>query len=211
MALWTLFTGGLYLEVIYIAFLYLDFKVVFVDRWSLFNVVFYTGWPVIEWYILIWEKTFLGNKESIRIFNGCGVRIENSVTRVTVQHHEACQVMPNSSPEWRNFQFTPNNHYGFFFLHTFPSTMHVAFKLQYSLFYQFYAKITVFFIKNVRIGSYLRRWCQNRSCDIKKWCHDITKTTWHHARESSYTPSCKMPRSGSWKFRSGMQERLIFN
>ena len=34
----------------------------------------------------------------IRIFNGCEVLIENSVTRVTVRHHEACRVMPNSYP-----------------------------------------------------------------------------------------------------------------
>ena len=33
-------------------------------------------------------------------------------------HHKACWVMPNSYPEWRNFQFAPNNHYWFFFLHT---------------------------------------------------------------------------------------------
>ena len=37
-------------------------------------------------------------KKIIRIFNGCEVLIENSVTRVTVRHHEACQVMPNSYP-----------------------------------------------------------------------------------------------------------------
>ena len=35
---------------------------------------------------------------AIRIFNGCEVLIENSVTRVTFRHHEACQVMPNSYP-----------------------------------------------------------------------------------------------------------------
>ena len=52
----------------------------------------------------------------IRMFNGCELRIENSVTTVTVQHREACRVMPNSYPERRVFQFTPNNHYGFFFL-----------------------------------------------------------------------------------------------
>ena len=46
-------------------------------------------------------------------------------------------------PEWRNFQFAPHNHYGFFFLHTLPST--IAFRLEYVLFYQFYAKITTFF------------------------------------------------------------------
>ena len=63
----------------------------------------------------------------IRFFNDCELRIENSVTTVTVQHREACRVMPNSYPEWRNFQFSPNNHYGFFFLHTLPST--IAFRL----------------------------------------------------------------------------------
>ena len=52
----------------------------------------------------------------IRIFNGCELRIENSVTTVTVQHREVCRVMPNSYPEWRDFQFAPNNHNGFFFL-----------------------------------------------------------------------------------------------
>ena len=36
--------------------------------------------------------------KNIRIFNGCEVLIENSVTRVTVRHHEACLVMPNSYP-----------------------------------------------------------------------------------------------------------------
>ena len=35
----------------------------------------------------------------IKIFNGCEVRIENSVTRVTVRHREACRVMPNSYPD----------------------------------------------------------------------------------------------------------------
>ena len=32
----------------------------------------------------------------IRIFNGCELQIENSVTTVTFQHREACRVMPNS-------------------------------------------------------------------------------------------------------------------
>ena len=32
----------------------------------------------------------------IRMFNGCELRIKNSVTTVTVQHREACRVMPNS-------------------------------------------------------------------------------------------------------------------
>ena len=37
----------------------------------------------IKFTIFFWHKT-------IRIFNGCEVRIENSVTRVTVRHHDAC-------------------------------------------------------------------------------------------------------------------------
>ena len=35
---------------------------------------------------------------TIGIFNCCEVPIENSVTRVTVRHHEAWRVMPNSYP-----------------------------------------------------------------------------------------------------------------
>ena len=37
--------------------------------------------------------------EIISIFHGCMVWIEESVTRVTDRHHEACRVMPNSDPE----------------------------------------------------------------------------------------------------------------
>ena len=74
----------------------------------------------------------------IRIFNGYELWIDNSVTTVTVQHRVACRVMPNSYPEWRDFQFAPNNHYGFFFLHTLPST--IAFWLKYVFVYQFYAE-----------------------------------------------------------------------
>ena len=141
----------------------------------------------------------------IRIFNGCEVRIENSVKRVTVRHHEACRVRPNSYPEWRNFQFAPNSHYGFFFLHTFPSTS--AFKLEHALFYRFYAKITVFFIKkcSVRLLSKtltsktfggkwrqkLMLWRQKLMFWRQHWRYDVKKTTWRHERESSYTPSCK--------------------
>ena len=36
--------------------------------------------------------------KNIRIFKGCEVQIENSVTRVTVRQHKACRVMPNSYP-----------------------------------------------------------------------------------------------------------------
>ena len=42
-------------------------------------------------------------KQTIRIFNVCEVLIENSVTRVTVHHHETCLMMLNSYPSDRIF------------------------------------------------------------------------------------------------------------
>ena len=37
--------------------------------------------------------------ETISIFHGCMVWIENSIMRVTDRHHEACRVMPNNDRE----------------------------------------------------------------------------------------------------------------
>ena len=82
-------------------------------------------------------------------FQDGGQMIENSVTRITVRHHEACRVMSNSYPECRNFQFVPNNHYRLFFLHTLPSA--IVSKIGYALFYQFYAEISTFSIKNFSV------------------------------------------------------------
>ena len=77
----------------------------------------------------------------IRILNSCEVLIENFVMRVTVRHHEACRVMLNSYPSDGIF----NLHRRIImdsFLHTLPST--IAFRLEYVLFDQFYAKTTFF-------------------------------------------------------------------
>ena len=41
-------------------------------------------------------------------------------------------MMPNSYPKWENFQCAQNNHYGFFFLQTLPSTFAVTLKIHYS-------------------------------------------------------------------------------
>ena len=41
--------------------------------------------------------------KNVRIFNDCEVLIWNSVIQVTVRHHEACQMMPNSYPNDRIF------------------------------------------------------------------------------------------------------------
>ena len=50
------------------------------------------------------------------IYNGSSVQIENSVTRVTVRHHEACSASlgkpcdAEQLPSWRNIQSAPHNH-----------------------------------------------------------------------------------------------------
>ena len=91
--------------------------------------------------------------------NGCEVRIKKSVTRVTVRHHEACRVMPNSYPEWRNFNSHRTIIIDSFFLYTCPST--IVFKLESALFYQFYAEISIFSIKK----------CSVRLLSTKSWSH----------------------------------------
>ena len=75
----------------------------------------------------------------IRIINGCEVLTENSVTRVTVRS----LVMLNSYPSDGILNLHRRTIMNFFFLHTFPST--ITYRLEYVLFYQFYAKITTFF------------------------------------------------------------------
>ena len=74
-------------------------------------------------FIWIWLRW-----ENVRILNACEVRFENSITRVTVRHHEACREISKSCSDRRNFQFTPID-YGFFFSHVLPLT--IAFKLLY--------------------------------------------------------------------------------
>ena len=96
-------------------------------------------------------------------------------------------------PEWRNIQFAPNNHYGFLFLHTLPST--IAFRLEYVLFYQLYAKITKFFDQGksgtapllyVDVDTFGRNWRENDVKTVKmtsKYTDSCTRVVLH--------PSCK--------------------
>ena len=58
------------------------------------------------------------------------------------------QELPNASdsyPEWQNFQFAPNIHYGFVFLHTL--SLIIALKHLYALFYQYNPEIYTFSVK----------------------------------------------------------------
>ena len=59
------------------------------------------SWNIILLKCLYGEdrETICPNRRIIiRIVNGCEVLTENFVMRVTVWHHEACRVMPNSYP-----------------------------------------------------------------------------------------------------------------
>ena len=108
--------------------------------------------------------------------------------RVTVRHHEACLVIPESSPKWRNFQLALNSHYGFFFLHILP--LPTAFKLKCVLFCKYYANISTFLVKtsSVRLLPWTLTLWRLVEKDVKNlsWCqhwhHDVRKTFWRHAR-----------------------------
>ena len=51
---------------------------------------------------------------TIRIYHECEGRIEKSVTRITIWHHEAYRVMTNGDPEGRIFLSYPHTNNGFF-------------------------------------------------------------------------------------------------
>ena len=90
--------------------------------------------------------------------------------KIPSRGHEACRVMQTSYPEWRNFQFAPNNHYRFVFLHTLPST--IIFKLEYALLHEFYAEISTLSIKKYSVRL-------------------LSTTSWSHARGRLTLPGIK--------------------
>ena len=53
-------------------------------------------------HLFMWEL-------NIQIYHGCEGRIEKSVSRTTVWHHEACCVMTNGDPEGRVFSILPSH------------------------------------------------------------------------------------------------------
>ena len=56
--------------------------------------------------------------QTIRIYHECEGRIEKSIPRIAVWHHEAWRVMTNGDPEGRIFLSYPHTSNGFFFLLT---------------------------------------------------------------------------------------------
>ena len=80
-------------------------------------------------YFKIKKHTQLTVYYIIKIFNGCEVLIEKFRQE---GNFSASRGLPSDAerlPEWRNFLFAAKNIYGFFFLHTLPST--IAFRLEY--------------------------------------------------------------------------------
>ena len=58
------------------------------------------------------------NAQNIRIYHVCEDRIEISVPRIAVRHHEAYRVMTNGDPEENDFLSYPHTNNGFVFLLT---------------------------------------------------------------------------------------------
>ena len=54
----------------------------------------------------------------LKIYHECEGRIEKSVLRIAVRHHEACRKMTNGDSEGQIFISYPHTNNGFFFLLT---------------------------------------------------------------------------------------------
>ena len=117
---------------------------------------------------------------------------------------ENSATMLSSYPGWQNFQFSPNNHYWFFFLHILLST--IAFKLLQLLHQNIYIFSQEMFgsvpIYNIDVQTFGGKWHQN-------WHRNVKKTPWQHA-----SPGARpylMHHSVMWKLLSGMQDRFTNN
>ena len=101
------------------------------------------------------------------------------VVRCRLKDHEDGLVMLNSYYEDGIFQFAPNNYDGFFFLHTFPST--IAFEFKYALFYKFNIKLSIFVARKCSVQLLsttltLKRLAENdvkTNVKHKKKCPDV--------------------------------------
>ena len=72
----------------------------------------------VQMYSRVWYTQKLQTKVANKSFIVCirlECRIEKSVPRITVWHHEACRVVTNGDPEGRIFISLPHTNYGFIF------------------------------------------------------------------------------------------------
>ena len=136
---------------------------------------------------------------SIRIFIVCKVRIQNSITRVSVRHHEACRVIPNSYPEWRFSMRTEEPLYiiDSFVFHTLLST--IVLKLGYALFWS-----------NLRCNKYIFSQEMFGLANIYDVLTSCTRLSYPPPPPRP-PPRCKSEIQNGWKSRktlSGMQKNV---
>ena len=67
----------------------------------------------IPFNYLFQECEWNRHTQKIRIYHECEGRIEQSVPRIAVWHHEACRVMTNGDPEGRILLSYPHTNNGF--------------------------------------------------------------------------------------------------
>ena len=96
---------------------------------------------------------------TIRIFNACEVRIENSVTRVTVRRHEACRVMPNSYTYDGIFNSHRRTTMDYFSCIRFLRKVYLNFHMR--CYINTTLKYLHFKSRHDRFGFFLRRWRRN--------------------------------------------------
>ena len=60
----------------------------------------------MQFISVLWDCVHKGG--IIRIYQECECEIESSIPRITVWHHEACQVVTNDYPEGRSHLHTYN-------------------------------------------------------------------------------------------------------
>ena len=72
--------------------------------------------------------------DNIRIHHECEIRIEKSIPRIAVLHHEACRVMTNGDRVGWIFISYPHRNNGFFF---FLNTVFIYLVIFYSFIYLF--------------------------------------------------------------------------
>ena len=66
----------------------------------------------------LWKMMIRNQGKIIRIYHECEGKIEKSIPKITVWHHQACLVMTNGDPEVQIFLSYPHRNNGFFFLLT---------------------------------------------------------------------------------------------
>ena len=126
-----------------------------------------------------WAAQFVLFAKMHTEWNGCDWKFRHDRNCSTVRHHEACQVMPNSYPEWRNFSSHRTT--------IMDSFSCVLFLLQPDL----SLNMLKYIILQSRTVQFLSATLTAKRLVVNDVKTDVKKTSWRHARESSYIPVSK--------------------